>query len=54
MEFRAQPFYCPFCGEQDFVPIGEEAGHFYCESCDRRFLVKLEGLGPGRPAAGVE
>lgn len=42
---RGQPFYCPFCGEQDFVPSGDDARQYYCESCDRRFLVKLVGLG---------
>lgn len=43
---RAQPFYCPFCGEQDFVPSGDNAGQYHCESCDRRFVVKMIGLGP--------
>ncbi|MDQ3987270.1 MAG: hypothetical protein M3280_12340 [Actinomycetota bacterium] len=41
---RAQPFYCPFCGEQDFVPEGDEAGRFLCNSCDRYFVVRFEGL----------
>jgi transposase-like protein len=42
---RAQPFYCPFCGEEDFVPY-DDAGQYHCQSCDRRFLVKMLGLGP--------
>jgi transposase-like protein len=42
---RAQPFYCPYCGEEDFVPAGEEAGHFYCRSCDRHYAVRFLGLG---------
>ncbi len=41
---RAQPFYCPYCGEQDFVPI-DDPGQFYCQSCNRRFQVKMLGLG---------
>lgn len=41
---RAQPFYCPFCGEEDFIPI-ENPGEYYCESCNRRFEVKMLGLG---------
>ncbi|HEX2178998.1 MAG TPA: Insertion element protein [Actinomycetota bacterium] len=41
---RAQPFYCPYCGEQDFVPV-DQPGQFYCESCNRRFEVKMLGLG---------
>lgn len=41
---RAQPFYCPFCGEEDFIPI-ENPGEYYCESCNRRFAVKMLGLG---------
>lgn len=42
---HAQPFYCPFCGEEDFVPYGKEAGRFYCNSCNRHFLVKFLGIG---------
>ena len=42
---RAQPFYCPFCGEEDFIPSGDAPGEYYCESCNRRFLVKMLGLG---------
>ena len=43
---RVQPFYCPYCGEEDFVPSGEHEGEFHCRSCDRRFAVKYLGLGP--------
>jgi transposase-like protein len=42
---RVQPFYCPYCGEEDFVPAGEESG-FWCRSCDRRFVVRFLGIGP--------
>ncbi len=42
---HAQPFYCPYCGEEDFVPVGEEAGTFHCASCDRVFSVRFIGIG---------
>lgn len=42
---RAQPFYCPYCGEEDFVPTGDD-GAYHCRSCDRRFTVHFLGLGP--------
>ena len=51
---RVQPFYCPYCGEEDFVPAGPLApgdsgepgeGQFHCRSCDRRFVVRFLGLG---------
>lgn len=48
---RAQPFYCPYCGEEDFVPAGEQDGEYHCRSCDRRFLVRFLGLG-ARPPGG--
>ena len=51
MSMRAVPFYCPYCAEQDLEPIGEEAGHYYCGSCDRRFTVKFLGLGDGESEA---
>ena len=42
---RAQPFYCPYCSEEDFVPDGDEPGIYHCRSCDRRFMVRFLGLG---------
>lgn len=42
---RAQPFYCPYCGEQDFVPAGDEPHGYHCRSCDRSFLIRFLGLG---------
>jgi transposase-like protein len=61
---RVQPFYCPYCGEEDFVPAGpldsgdsghSGGGHFHCRSCDRRFVVRFLGLGPGpEPGPGQE
>ncbi len=41
---RAQPFYCPYCGEEDFVPYGDEANSYSCNSCSRRFAVEFLGL----------
>jgi transposase-like protein len=46
---RAQPFYCPYCGEQDFVPFGDEAGRYCCNSCDRHFIVRFVGLSAPSP-----
>lgn len=60
---RVSPFHCPYCAEEDFVPVGamsEPDGQFYCRSCDRRYRVSFIGLGlgpgpgqaPGGPEAG--
>ena len=52
---RVSPFYCPYCAEEDFVPVGaldEPDGQFHCRSCDRRYRLSFLGLGPGLgPAA---
>jgi len=40
---RAQPFFCPYCGEQDIRPA-EEAGVFHCELCDRLWRLEFKGL----------
>lgn len=45
---RVQPFYCPYCCEEDFVPSGPldgPDGEFHCRSCDRRFRVTFLGIG---------
>lgn len=47
---RAQPFYCPYCAEEDFVP-GEDPGSYHCNSCDRYFVVKFLGVGGSSAAA---
>lgn len=49
---RAQPFYCPYCGEQDFVPFGEEEGGYLCNSCNRHFTIRFVGLGRREPVEG--
>jgi transposase-like protein len=41
---HAQPFYCPYCGEQDFVPYGDEPNRYLCSSCGRHYSVKFLGL----------
>lgn len=43
---RAQPFYCPYCGEEDFVPFGDEPGRYLCHSCQRHYAVRFVGLAP--------
>jgi len=42
---RMQPFYCPYCGEQD-IRLAEPAG-YHCRVCDRRFELTFVGLGEG-------
>jgi ribosomal protein L37AE/L43A len=40
---RVQPFFCPYCGEQDLRP-GAESG-WHCRTCDRRFELTFLALG---------
>lgn len=50
---RVQPFYCPYCAEEDFVPSGPldaVDGEFHCRCCGRRFRVTFLGLGDPEPA----
>lgn len=47
----SQPFYCPYCGEQDFEPASDEAGTFVCGSCDRSWKVTLLGVNVSARAA---
>ena len=45
---RAAPMYCPYCGEEDIRPFGDDPdkGHadWRCESCLRAFTVRYKGL----------
>lgn len=50
---RAQPFYCPYCGEEDFAPAGADAGGFHCESCDRYYVIRFVGVGSGMTHGNV-
>ena len=45
MSMRAAPFFCPYCGEEDLEPVGEEHGRFHCGSCDRTFILRFIGSG---------
>lgn len=47
---RAQPFCCPYCGEEDLRPADPPASH-HCLACDRRFALRFVGLA-GTPAGG--
>ena len=49
---RAQPFSCPYCGEGELRPAEEAHGAYHCRACDRRFLLRFLGIGPGKPAEG--
>jgi len=44
MSERAQPFYCPYCGEQDIRPTGQERA-YHCRTCDRTWSLRYERLG---------
>jgi predicted RNA-binding Zn-ribbon protein involved in translation (DUF1610 family) len=43
---RAQPFYCPYCGEQDIRP-DEEQATYRCSTCDRVWKLEFKRLGGG-------
>jgi transposase-like protein len=42
------PFYCPYCGDEELTPHGEDDG-WHCGSCLRTFTVHLTGTGVQRP-----
>jgi ribosomal protein L37AE/L43A len=44
-EPHAAVFYCPFCAEEDLLPV-EQHGGWECRTCLRVFVVKLLGLAP--------
>lgn len=41
---RAQPFHCPYCGEQDIRPADEPPGAWKCELCLRTWTLNLISL----------
>ncbi len=51
MSARVQPFYCPYCGEEDLRP--NEAGHgaWECRGCVRVFSVTFIGMLAGQAQA---
>lgn len=48
MSERVAPQYCPYCGEEDIRPWGDDPdkGHadWRCEACLRAFSVRYKGL----------
>ncbi|HEX6516540.1 MAG TPA: hypothetical protein VF049_13305 [Nocardioidaceae bacterium] len=50
MSGRAEPFHCPYCGDEDLRPhvVGDGPGHgtWECRSCLRAFQLKMLGLVP--------
>jgi transposase-like protein len=49
MTERAQPFHCPYCGDEDLWPHEGAERSWECRSCLRAFTVQM--LGMIRPAA---
>jgi transposase-like protein len=38
-------FHCPYCGEEDLTPHGEDPDGWHCGACLRTFTVRLTGTG---------
>ena len=45
MTERAAPFYCPYCGDEDLRPFGEQHGEWRCGACQRVFRLELRRRG---------
>ena len=45
MNERAAPFYCPYCGEEDIRPDGEQHAQWRCGACTRVWTLRYVGLG---------
>lgn len=43
---RAQPYYCPYCGEQDLRPA-DERSTYHCRTCDRLWRLEFTRLRGG-------
>ncbi|TAK70760.1 MAG: hypothetical protein EPO13_02560 [Actinomycetota bacterium] len=41
---RTVPYHCPYCGDDDLRPHGDEHGTWECRSCARAFGVRFLGL----------
>ncbi len=43
---RAVPMYCPYCGEDEIRPWGQDTASrdWRCEACLRVFVVRYKGL----------
>ena len=48
MTTRAVPFYCPYCGDEDLLPVGEH-GQWECRACRRVFRLGFVGVAQGEP-----
>ncbi len=44
MSDRQEPFYCPYCGDEDLRPHGEAHGVWECRACRRVFGLAFRGL----------
>lgn len=52
MSERAAPFYCPYCGDEDLRPHGEQRGTWECHACQRAFKLNFIGiLAPQSPVS---
>jgi transposase-like protein len=40
---HAPPFYCPYCGEENIRPHGQESSEYRCGSCLRVWNLRLIG-----------
>jgi hypothetical protein len=45
------PFYCPYCGEEEIRPFGEQPGEWRCELCLRVWRLRYVGTGVRAGAA---
>ena len=39
------PFHCPYCGDEEISPHGEQADAWHCAACLRAFTVRLIATG---------
>ena len=40
---HAPPFFCPYCGEEEIRPDGDQHGQWKCEACLRVWTLRLIG-----------
>lgn len=45
------PFYCPYCGEEEIRPWGEQAAQWRCGSCRRVWQLRYVGSTAGEVTA---
>ena len=39
------PFHCPYCGDEEISPYGEQTDGWRCAACLRAFTVRLIATG---------